>query len=901
MFGGYERFLYICSLKGIVENISIAIKALFTKISGDEILKNAGFWNTEDVKSQEFKHLDTDVSESMIVNRLLKLDSNRTIDQISMLEQIIQNKWMAKDNTCMTLKFHEKDSMFNILLYFTSKCLITKSGDPLCQYNYLLRWHTLTTQVGEDLLTTAFLASRDLKLEYDRKSFDWDAFLGHNSKELAYLFEKPMAELHMHLNGSSFNFDLSWQCIMNHIGEMQRRFEKEYPHHQYKDLDKELYEKMRKAALIRFYLAGAVGCIEPAITLGQLNDGLCNYYKDSRKEGPASFFDLITQCRIRNQKKAIEEYIFLREKTGCEEDTTDAIIEQDIEDYIPVGHYLNECIENKVLASERKFMYEVFKTIFNDDKNEKADVASLFYAYLAYKSYFRNEILQLNERVGFANFASYEEKKTDFILDEYYHLLYKAAIEGFLEKGKRRHLEARIVPKETEEEIVKMLNGICREIAPRYNDQYDFIFHFIKKRDERKDHPYRHFELREQIKKQSYAIYKFRCNQDNWKDGNSLVGKVVGLDAANSEIFCRPEVYAQAFRFLRGHKMENDKDVDSYPDDLNVTYHIGEDFMDIPDGLRAVEEALLFLNLKNGDRLGHALVLGTDVRSYYARRYFSICASKQVLLDNLVWLHHKCIRLIGYTQLCGWLEIMFLKYFTEIYRNHEDEGGNIIESFFAEESEDDLSDDLHDYYLSWLLRGHSPLIGKDLAKENYEKVTGIDKQWLLAGINHHEWAEVALRNERARNLFDAYHSKKYAKKGDVGDTITIPYDYIEEWIQLLEKIQEQLLEKVESRHIAIECNPSSNYKIGEIDRYDEHPIVKFFNYGLSTPYPRHDISVSINTDDQGVFSTSLEREYSLMALALERNQTQEYKNSPRAIVDWLDRVRQMSLEQRFKH
>lgn len=244
---------------------------------------------------------------------------------------------------------------------------------------------------------------------------------------------------------------------------------------------------------------------------------------------------------------------------------------------------------------------------------------------------------------------------------------------------------------------------------------------------------------------------------------------------------------------------------------------------------------------------------------------------------------------------------MFLKYFTEIYRNHEDEGGNIIESFFAEESENDLSDDLHDYYLSWLLRGHSPLIGKELAKENFEKVSGIDKQWLLAGINHHEWAEVALRNERARNLFDAYHSKKYAKKSDVGDAITIPYDYIEEWIQLLEKIQEQLLEKIESRHIAIECNPSSNYKIGEIDRYDEHPIVKFFNYGLSTPYPRHDIAVSINTDDQGVFSTSLEREYSLMALALERNQTQEHKNSPRAIVDWLDRVRQMSLEQRFKH
>ena len=130
-------------------------------------------------------------------------------------------------------------------------------------------------------------------------------------------------------------------------------------------------------------------------------------------------------------------------------------------------------------------------------------------------------------------------------------------------------------------------------------------------------------------------------------------------------------------------------------------------------------------------------------------------------------------------------------------------------------------------------------------------------------MNHQVCAEVALKNERARDLFDAYHSYKNAKKGYMGDTLTIPPMYRLEWIELLEKIQQQLLGKVEKRHIAIECNPSSNFKIGEIDRYDEHPIIKFFNYGLKTPYPRHDIAVSINTDDQGVFSTSLEREYSL--------------------------------------
>lgn len=182
-----------------------------------------------------------------------------------------------------------------------------------------------------------------------------------------------------------------------------------------------------------------------------------------------------------------------------------------------------------------------------------------------------------------------------------------------------------------------------------------------------------------------------------------------------------------------------------------------------------------------------------------------------------------------------------------------------------------------------------------------EESSEIDKQWAFAGINQHEWAIIALKNERAKELFDAYHSHKYASIGDQGDTLTIPYIYLDEWYRLLENIQEQLLEKIERKHIAIECNPSSNYKIGEFETYEEHPILKFFNYGLSTPYPHHDIAVSINTDDQGIFATSLEREYSLMSLAIERSQTEDFKNSPRAIVEWLNRVREMSMEQRFKH
>ena len=135
----------------------------------------------------------------------------------------------------------------------------------------------------------------------------------------------------------------------------------------------------------------------------------------------------------------------------------------------------------------------------------------------------------------------------------------------------------------------------------------------------------------------------------------------------------------------------------------------------------------------------------------------------------------------------------------------------------------------------------------------------------------------------------------------MSNIITIREEYRDDFYSLIETIQEHLLCKIEKKRISIECNPSSNYKIGEMMRYDGHPITKFFNRGLSTPYPLHDIAVSINTDDQGVFSTSLEREYSLIALAMERYQPEGYKNSPRQIIEWLDKIREMSVEQQFSN
>ena len=59
--------------------------------------------------------------------------------------------------------------------------------------------------------------------------------------------------------------------------------------------------------------------------------------------------------------------------------------------------------------------------------------------------------------------------------------------------------------------------------------------------------------------------------------------------------------------------------------------------------------------------------------------------------------------------------------------------------------------------------------------------------------------------------------------------------------------------------------------------------------------------VSINTDDQGVFNTYLENEYSYMALALEKmkNDDGTPKYNRTMILNWLDNIRQIGLDQSF--
>ena len=431
-----------------------------------------------------------------------------------------------------------------------------------------------------------------------------------------------------------------------------------------------------------------------------------------------------------------------------------------------------------------------------------------------------------------------------------------------------------------------------------YEDKHKYFhtLHFIKVikelNTEEKDEKFkqyveyiqpRNYQLRKKILKEASAINTLRVSCSRAAE------YIYGIDAANTEIGCRPEVFGQVFRFIKNFKdLKPSTNLGiNYFKGIGQTFHAGEDFLDLIDGLRAIDEVLLFLNFSHGDRLGHALAMGINAKDYYKDKEYMIVISKQDLLDNIAWILGK--RIEYKIDISSWflskLETLFRKYFTEIYV------GNIDSSI------DNVT--VENYFESWKLRGDAPEPYLKLQKKEDELTK--NSYSFLEKCRFNENGEVvkAREDKIARLLYKEYHfNHKVKVKGNEMVEFKIEDT---EYINLVEKIQEALQKEVARKNIYIETNPSSNYLISPIKRYIEHPILKFNNLGLENGEKTHNLCVSVNTDDQGVFATCLENEYALLALALlkEKDENGENKYNQTLVYEWIDRLREMGLEQSF--
>lgn len=837
----------------------------------------------------------TTVDQDWFVRHFRYVSKALTNDQADAVYKILINKWLKSSKENIS-QYEGPSTVFNLLIHFTNSILIISGNEPKCRYEQLLRWHEMSSKVGQDLLTTSYLAWKEIDQAQERRYFSWRPVITHDNPALTHIMKKGVADLHFHLKGSSLNFELNWLSLMNsiegrrfHFNKIEKTILSPEIHTNRDDKTHSLHAMCVKACAIRLLI------FKKLFELKTDKEQFEKFVDTVIKQDSNSIVRFTAEL---NREVTTTKYL-LGHRYG------NNVIDYAIpKNFTQIENIDQQSYTNSVLSGERRLMYGAFRKIYSGDP-DFLSISDLFYAYLVIKEKLRHEIVQLNGKAGFGNFDQYEKRKDIFISKGsiYDTLLNNLAINSTIVNQSISYLEARITPKNNHQEIVKTIRNLdChiydrRFIVPQrldFNSIYKvdnshtkppnfyYIFHFIKEAPKTTQNNIhvsaRNHKARSKVKQQATAINKFR------QTSIQRVGRVVGIDAANTEIGCRAEVFAQAFRYLKDQSVAalGSEYIAPLPrQTLGRTYHVGEDYLDIADGLRAIDESIYFLDLKRGDRLGHALALGVDAERYYSERHYTVVMPKQDFLDNVVWVMAKSneLGLSLPSDLKFKLKNWYQQYFRDIY--------------------DDKPPAFFTYYQSWLLRGDCPVKYLDDNTPTESYVTCWDKYALNKSC--HEIISARNNIEACRLYYQYHYNANARRKGEISDEYKICSNYI----AMISSLQQKMCGKIAKLHIGIEANPSSNNIIGALERYSAHPVTKFYNHGLEAESIQTNecpqISVSINTDDQGVFCTSVENEFAIMALSMEKQMKSDksmvYK--PRMVYQWIDNVRELAFEQTF--
>ena len=814
---------------------------------------------------------------------------------------------------------------FALLITLVKELLAIKNDHAECRYSEIQSWRILTRHLGEELPLCVRYAIEDYEAgQTERKWYTWSYVTPHNNAQLNAIMRRGISEHHYHMWGSTPYFHLSWINLMNQLNNSvyAKNLKKVIPD-EHGPKGKAGWITQIRAAWIRLYLCE---CLAD-----------CPEAKQEQSEGKLlckalEVVQLEDICCLNQWRKLIVqqgkiESLLNYHRRGI------GRVEKDPLDYA-LRLFSHQSAtgreEYEALIGERALLYNVFTDYCKPPKKRRLSYCALnfFFAYFLMRIQIRNQMVQSNDLRGFDNFQMIQDRKGYFTQGaKTEKCLAELAIKGVFEQHNVQELEIRISP---DMKQIQGLEKIVKQCGLPREDMCCYVVHFIKKGERfqtfgtgKTDQRLLYFHtisrdqpLREKILRQARDIIQFRETQP------SAAEKLLGIDAASQEIGCRPEVFATAYRLLG----KNDKRYGGYYQEekwlphLRKTYHVGEDFLDVADGLRAIDEAIRFLQLDCGDRLGHAIALGVGVEDWYKSKRYTISLPVQDYLDNLAWLYHALMH-FSVPHIDGglkdWLKAEFYYWFRIVYSNHISDWQvdrimkNAVRTYQKTQEDSgrytlkkQLDFDIMDYYRAWSLRGDDPSCYAEGYFQNPDSAYDFIpveackvNQTFPVRYEDRYVAEYSILN------YYYYFDGNIRKEGEQQIKINIPWEYV----QAVKAVQREMRFFVARRGISIETNPTSNVLIGTFRKYEKHPILNFYNRGLPVEEQEEQdcaqLQVSINTDDAGVFYTSLEMEYALLASSVE--QLKGVDDKPRFkkqdVYTWIDHIRVMGNEQSFQN
>lgn len=827
---------------------------------------------SKDVRIEKrFSNVIALLTRNNVANQDLRLYNDETVD--SWNELVAETRWNKVDNSAAK-------SIYEFVRKIGKQCLFVQDNNVYFKMDCLERWQEVSFRCGEDLFVTAMLADMNTKSGYEPAHFQWDYKLKSDFFLLNNLMaQKKIVENHFHLGGSSPRVDVSWIYLMNHPLGQEQKFENFWKSEKSFSLSpvsymsskrRDMYTLVKVAAYIRIYLFFKV-----------IRD-----FKHDELQNPVYEIYRIMNTRAESFLSNMESIIslnLLQSDFTAFDNRVDYAIR-----YIRVKKDDN----NAYITGERHFYYSCIRHIFSHADDIETQL--LFYLYILIKHSYNRMFIQSNNRTGFNNFREYNTRQKELMSSVYKSFATNMAIQGNIRENHLEQLEIRIAPKKTVGELTSQINNLDSKshfrstsismidrvfpnglsvAGKRYGDgtdKYFYVLHFLKTKDMtwyekdeigRLNHSLccREFKKREEYRKQAEVFMEMR------ERGDEVCSRVFGIDAANNEVNFRPENFGTVFRYLSSYKIRQNDLWERRIPDLRKTYHAGEDFYEITDGLRAIDEAVLFLGLSQGDRIGHGVALGIDVETWY-NRHSEISLPRQNKMDNIAWMMYK-IR--------EWGIDVSTAYFEKLSSEFE----ALYWDVFGE-----MSPGLMKYIEAWELRGDDPEHYRN--RKPPQTWNRWATRWEREGIRNKEIYNSFMQKDEKEPVYRLYHRYHYDNEVKKRSKERVIHVFSPEYVEIAKKLQIKMRSFISEKGISIESCPSSNFLISNLDEFKEIPTFRLFPIE-ETENDFHRLNVCINTDDQGVFYTTLSNEYTILTGTLHKMKEDGMKKySDDKIMDW---------------
>ncbi|MFC2674560.1 hypothetical protein [Prevotella melaninogenica] len=450
---------------------------------------------------------------------------------------------------------------------------------------------------------------------------------------------------------------------------------------------------------------------------------------------------------------------------------------------VPVNEAFTRQAESSLYISVLHYL-----SIYPDNKK----VASSFHHYLLILGLVNQMLVQQPQCFGFEQFQHYTSNGLREYSEQEYEQRFLQLAGNQLDNIKI--IEGRFSPKDKEYKNNYLIDKIRRGWLLLNNRQgcnksdIRLIAHFIKRADKQKK-DIRFKELRLKNKKICEALISLRNSGS--KNGKAIVG----IDAAASEFDTPPEVFAPVFKKLREKGFQH------------FTYHAGEDFYHLLGGLRAIYEAITFLDLQRGDRIGHATAAGVAPETWAHNIGCEVVVPIGAYMDDLLFVYN----LISNNE-CKALDSLMPRLYMRITELSREIYPN-----------DDFQ--VYDLIYAWKRRQEDILELADSGELNNIK---------------------ALKR---------YHQKEYVEKYKKEIKVKI-FEILDE--KALREVQLAVLKIMHHKEIAIETLPTSNIFIGYHNSFNTYHLVNWIRWEKEgKPIP----PIVLGTDDAGIFATNIYNEY----------------------------------------